>query len=177
MAHLWVKGATGEWEVFPLAGCPTSLAERPPRVLAGAPDGVPEDAGVLLLRCAGAGSPEWLLLTRPGVEVQVNGLPLALGIRRLGDRDEIWVRGVGTFHFSVEELAAVESFQGAEQAIFCPRCRQEIAPGTAAVRCPCCGVWHHQHDELPCWSYAEHCALCPQVTDLESGYRWIPEEV
>jgi len=45
------------------------------------------------------------------------------------------------------------------------------------VRCPQCGVWHHQSDELPCWVYSSSCSLCDHPTALDAGYRWIPGEL
>ena len=78
-------------------------------------------------------------------------------------------------HFSAESLAHVEPFAG-PGTVKCPRCRRQLVPGEASVRCPICGVAHHQTAEMPCWTYAPACAAqCGQPTALDVGYSWIPE--
>jgi hypothetical protein len=153
MAHLWTPGSGAEtWVATPLAG----------------------DSAAFGLRRSG-GEPEcWVAIGPPAVHV--NGVALDVGIRVLRDRDELRV-GDARAYYSSESLPVVVAFPGAERPVFCPRCQQEIPPQSAAVRCPACGVWHHQTDELPCWTYAEHCALCDQPTALDGGFRWSPEEV
>jgi Zn finger protein HypA/HybF involved in hydrogenase expression len=116
------------------------------------------------------------MISSANAGVSINGLPLTVGIRALADRDEIRA-GERAFYFSTESLAQVEDFPGSDNALFCPRCKQEIEKNTSAVRCPACSVWHHQTDELNCWTYAETCALCSQQTDLSAGFRWTPEEL
>jgi hypothetical protein len=127
-----------------------------------------------LLRSAAAERESWVLVGPPAV--RVHGSPLAAGIRVLRDRDELRVDGGRTF-FSAESLAAVMPFPGGAKATFCPRCKLEIVPGSPAVRCPQCGVFHHQSDEFPCWNYAAHCTMCDQPTALDAGFRWVPEEL
>jgi uncharacterized protein YbaR (Trm112 family) len=130
---------------------------------------------LVLLRENGSGS--WVLIAAPGFEVRVNGAAVPLGIRVLADRDEISTDEGGAIYFSTENLARVEPFPGAQNRLFCPRCKQAVETDHPAVRCPQCGVWYHQTDELPCWTYAQHCALCDQSTQLSAGYRWTPEEL
>jgi hypothetical protein len=77
--------------------------------------------------------------------------------------------------YSTERLALVEEFPGANAPAYCPRCKQAIASGHPAVKCPGCGVYYHQSNELPCWTYTDVCALCPQSTALDAGYQWSPE--
>jgi len=143
---------------------------RPHAVSAGMPecDGVP--VAQLLRRPTPAGD-AWVLVGMPAV--RVNGSPLAAGIRVLRDRDELVVGGSRVF-FSTESLAAIEPFAG-DEAVSCPRCGLGIPPRSPAVLCPHCRVYHHQSDELPCWTYTEHCATCDQSTALEAGFRWTPE--
>jgi hypothetical protein len=51
----------------------------------------------------------------------------------------------------------------------------ETSPGG---KCPQCGVWYHQSEELfDCWTYSELCALCDQSTGLDSDYLWTPEDL
>ena len=166
MAHVWFRNpgevnrgpsVPAEWSRMPLDA--DALAIHP---------------SVRLLRRTTAGREDWLLVGTPAV--RVNGVPLDAGIRVLDDRDELRTDDDRTF-FSTESLAAIAPFPGDERATFCPRCKLEIAPGSPAVRCPHCGVWHHQSDELPCWMYAEHCTMCDQPTALDAGFRWTPEEL
>lgn len=174
MAHLWVKNDSEEWAVLPLEADAFSLATIPPRVAAGATDGGGA-AGVVLMRARREGEAFWVLLSADGRDVRVNGEALTLGVCAVADRDEINVCGVGTLYFSAESLARVEEFPGASQALYCPRCKLAVERETRAVKCPQCGVWYHQSEEFPCWAYAETCALCPQPTGLDTGFRWTPE--
>lgn len=155
MAHLWIPAADErDWQLLPLAAV-TSVGDS---------------AQVL-----GSYTPEgrrWVLLGSPAV--RVNGLPVGAGLVALRDRDEICADGRRVF-FSSEALAAVVPFPGGERATICPRCMLEIPAEAAAVACPQCRVWHHSTDPLPCWTYAERCALCDQATALDAGFRWTPE--
>ena len=171
MAHLWVRDVEEQWAVLPLDGIAFSLSLNPPRAVNGE-----TVSGAVLLKSVHAGSETWVLVT--GAEsVSVNGRRVALGMRVVKDLDKISVEGVGTYFFSTESLASVKAFPGSEQKIFCPRCRQDITAEVPAVQCPQCGVWYHQTEELPCWTYSERCALCPQTTAMEAGYKWTPEDL
>ena len=167
MAHLWVEseidmpggdGRAGAWRVVPLAAPVTE------------PGGIP----ARLLPAPAPGGENWVVLCDTSA-VAVNGVPVTLGIRVLADRDALTAPPVPPVFFSTERLACVESFAGAERPLTCPRCKDPVESGSKVVRCPQCGVVHHQTDELPCWTYAEHCALCPQPTALDGAYRWTPE--
>jgi predicted RNA-binding Zn-ribbon protein involved in translation (DUF1610 family) len=175
MAHLWVQDDANAWGWFPLAAEVLSLPDALPTAGPRTQDG---QAGheAILMRSPGAGATRWVLLAA-SQGVLVNGLPLHTGIRVLSDRDEICLGAAGAVYFSTETLATVEVFPGSEQPVYCPRCKQEIAPGSNAVKCPQCGVWHHQSEELPCWTYSPRCALCDQPTELGGSYRWSPEEL
>lgn len=165
MAHLWLHEASGDG-----AGKSTPGGWSPV-VLEGDSRVVPS---AQLLRRTSAERGSWVLVGPPAV--RVNGNPLDVGIRVLRDRDELLAGGVRTF-FSTEALAAVVPFPQSEMPTFCARCKLAIASGAPAVRCPQCGVWHHQSEELPCWTYAPRCALCDQPTALDAGFRWVPEEL
>jgi hypothetical protein len=111
------------------------------------------------------------------VPLRVNGLPLGgIGARVLSDRDEIAIPGVGSAYYSSEVLAAVVPFPASDRTVFCGRCRQAIAAGSPAVKCPNCGVWYDQSDELPCWRFGERCAYCTTLTALDAGLTWVPQE-
>jgi hypothetical protein len=175
MAHLWVKDDSAEWAVLALDGQAFTLGTSPPRPLA---EAIGQDrlaSSVVLMRAGGAGGSAWVLVAGSARDVRVNGAALSLGIRVMKDRDEIRIRGTGTLFFSTESLARVEPFKADGHRLYCPRCKQQIEEGTSAVRCPGCAVWYHQDESLPCWTYSEVCALCPQQTSLDAGYRWTPE--
>ena len=170
MTHLWVQQAN-QWAMVPLTLTQLPLADLPL-----APERCPP-SDALLVKSGSDGRAEWHLLARPSSGISVNGLPLLAGVRTLLDRDEVHLPQLGSLFFSTERAAQVESLPAADHAVFCPRCRQPIAPGAPAVRCPGCEVWHHGSEELPCWTYAPTCALCQQSTAPDAGFKWTPEEL
>jgi hypothetical protein len=159
MAHFWVLDANDAWTVSPLDGDRVAI------------DGAGRAFALRVTRAA-AGE-EWVLVAEP-LAVVVNGRPLLTGLHVLGDRDDVRLPGSPPRFFSAERLSAVEPLPEGPAPLACPRCRQTIAAGTPSVRCPQCQVWHHETSDLPCWTYAETCALCDQVTAMDSGYRWTP---
>jgi len=163
MAHLWLN-QNSQWQPVPMAGPALALSA------AGELTAVPpaDDAQIRLIASAN----DWVLLAVPAARIRINGEPLSLGCRVLRDRDEIVIGQVRSY-FSTERLARVEPFPDTETAVFCARCRQQIQPGTPAVRCQC-GTWCHETEDLRCWSYAETCPLCPHPTAADAGYRWEP---
>lgn len=173
MAHLWEKRGS-DWAVAPLgeeAIC--VLADDGPTIAEG-----DRRDGVLLLR---AGSGQWVLLCDREAGVRVNGGPPVSSIVALRNRDEI-IRPAGNtgrlqrYFFSTEGLAQAVPFPDGADEMGCARCGQPLETGDLAVQCPACASWHHAGDALPCWQYDDHCAVCDQPTDLEAGYRWVPEE-
>ena len=73
----------------------------------------------LLVRRDGGGREQWVLLVSKPSAVRVNGMPPVLGIRALGDRDEILVRDAKSGRrcrcfFSTERPARVEPFRAAD---------------------------------------------------------------
>ena len=172
MAHFWAW-RDQQWTVEPLERDCESLDTRyPPDRSHRYGERSPDREAVALMRIEGTNTEVWILMSGPDADVRINGRWVAGGIRVLCDRDEIVVRGTRRY-FSTETLARIEPFD-AERTVSCPRCRQTIDPEAPAVRCPRCKVWHHQSDELPCWTYADTCAMCPQPTDLAAGYLWTP---
>lgn len=176
MAHLWFRNEEDIWSVVPLNGHAVNVSAHPPRVL---PEGfrLGEDVTAALIPAELADSPAWVLLVATDGEVRVNGFAPVAGVRVLQDRDEIRAAHCDALFFSTETQAHVEAFAGSERVVYCARCRQPIEKGQMAVRCPHpqCGVWCHQTDKLPCWTYAPACALCPQPTALDTGFAWTPE--
>jgi uncharacterized protein YbaR (Trm112 family) len=177
MAHLWVKNGSELWAVLPLEADAFVLTTNPPKPVRNLPGASESVSKVVLLRQLRAEEISWVLVSGCERDVRINGVQLALGVQRVADRDEINIEGLGTLYFSTESLARIEPFPGAAQDLYCPRCKQAIESGSAAVKCPQCRTWYHQTEELPCWSYSETCALCPQTTDLKAGFRWTPEEL
>ncbi|MFY9556904.1 MAG: RING finger protein [Blastocatellia bacterium] len=180
MAHLWVRDEAEQWAVLPLEHEAFTLAASPPKPippLSRESDAPSRLRSVVLVRAPAAnGNTEWVLIAGSNSLASVNGIPLVTGIRVVEDRDQIRVPDGCTVYFSTETLARVEGFSG-PASMFCPRCKQEIEGGSDAVKCPSCGVWHHQSPELNCWTYSDVCALCAQSTDLEGKFRWTPEEL
>jgi hypothetical protein len=174
MAHLWFRDHDDNWSAMPLNADAVDISRNPPRELAGG-FRLGDDCGAAVI-CSRAGdSPVWVLVVAGDGDIFVNGFAPVAGLRVLRDRDELRVGASGTVFFSAETLAHVEEFPGAGRAIFCGRCRQPLRQGEVAVRCPGCGIWHHQADSLPCWTYAPTCAFCPQATALDAALNWIPE--
>ncbi len=179
MAHLWTDSAIG-WQPVLLEGDAFVLGPGGARLIGPCPAQGPA-AGEIRLRLIQpeAGKESWLLLFPPGAGVRVNGARETQGIRVLRDRDEIQVPGLGYLYLSTERLARVEAYPAATQVAFCPRCRQPLQTGVAAVRCPACGVWHHESESegLQCWTYSDKCGFpdCGQSTEFSTGFRWTPE--
>ena len=139
---------------------------------------VSPDMRSYLVRVGSGPDAVWVLLTTRSSRARRNGRSLPLGISVLRDRDEIRSPesgAEGALFFSTESLATVREFIPCGRPIPCARCTAFLEEGCASVRCPKCGAYHHQTDELPCWTYDGKCARCDQPTDLQSGYVWTPE--
>jgi hypothetical protein len=104
------------------------------------------------------------LLARDEAAVTVNGEPV-LPLRVLDDRDEVAVAG------GPVEIAP---FPAGLPDTRCGRCKGELGAGESAVRCPHCGAWHHQTEDLPCWTYDSSCSTCARAT---TGCAWEPEPI
>jgi hypothetical protein len=164
MAYLWTCSSTAsdaarpasgdEWSPLPLVGA--ALALHP----------------TVQLRRSAAEPDIWVVVG--AASLRVNGEPLDAGIRVLRDRDELRAGSRRAF-FSAESPVELVAFPAPDRAVLCPRCKLEIPPASPAVRCPQCRVWHHQSDDLPCWTYDRHCATCDRPSALDAGFRWTPE--
>ncbi len=125
-----------------------------------------------------AGTAKWMLYAGPDATVAVNGMPLTLGMRALRDRDEISIGRSCHLIFTSDSIAQVMAFSAAGEPMVCPRCAGEIKSEQLAVRCPRCGVWHHQDesDQRLCWTYGPTCMGCgQQATELDGEVLWTPE--
>jgi hypothetical protein len=175
MAHYWTRDDAGEWTRTPVDGEAVLLAHGIAATVGSlSPETLDTAAGVQIRRVEGS-SDTWALIANSPA-LRLNGAPVPLGIAVLEDRDEIRLPGVHAW-FSTERQAHVEPLPLAVAGGSCPRCKQAIDAGSPAVRCPGCGLWHHASDDLPCWPYAQTCATCTQVTDLDAGFRWTPGDL
>ncbi len=182
MAHLWIPDDVTTWAILVLDGCAYDLDPTPPARLPGGgldPQAAdpPRERQVWIVPAASPPGARWALVAGPHRRVWVNGSRLDLGLRLLDDRDHIRLDNGNTYFFSSEALAQRENYPADARAVQCPRCKQEISPGTMAVRCPICGVWHHETDDRPCWSDYPTCSRCDHESPLDaSRYRWEPDE-
>jgi hypothetical protein len=174
MAHLWRKNADG-WSAEELAATGSAPIEAGTATLFGADAHAAAAARASVLPVDIAGVKLWALISSAGADACVNGAPLTAGLRILADRDEIRVEGEVRY-FSAESLAVVVPLPAAGRTLYCARCRLEIEVGSPAVCCPTCGVWYHERPNLPCFTYSERCAFCPQKTARDTGFAWFPEE-
>lgn len=164
MAHLWVQDLSSrDWSVVTLDGAAAADAGSPVLL----DDAEAPSADTLLFDVGGL----WVLIAPE--TVYVNGSPLVGGVRVLRDRDEIRV-GLRRVFFDEEEPARVVPFPGGAQPVHCPRCLRPVSAGEPAVHSRC-GVWHHQTDEFPCWTYSPSCSQCDQPSALDAGYAWSPD--
>jgi hypothetical protein len=177
MAHMWYIAADGSWAPAALDDTAFVLGSFGLARLADPREAVPASPVVVLRRTVGEPDTSWSLLIPAAVPVLVNGAPSPLGLVVLADRDEIRVPGLPPVFFSTETLAAIVPFPAGAPRGFCPRCKQPIELGASAVSCPDCGLWYHQSDTLPCWTYGDRCAACARPTPLDTGFSWTPEEV
>jgi hypothetical protein len=178
MAHLWIELADQSYGLALLEGDAFGLIPDIDQPV------VRKEAGrcvAHLCRYGAETDARWILLVASGAQVRVNGQAVWGGIRLLADRDEIHLSGGVSSFFSTEEPVKVEPYPGGGAEARCPRCQDPIAPGVPGVRCPNCGIWHHEdaagEQGRGCWSYAPGCAVCGETTDLDAGYRWTPDEL
>ncbi len=176
MAHLWIWDSS-QWTVMQLGDAAFSLSALHPAGTPPGPEPAIEAEALLMPGWDQQAARSWVLIAGERSEVRVNGTLPTAGIRILRDRDEIRLPGAEPYYFSTECLAAVVPFAGSGPAAFCPRCKQALEPAHPCVKCPGCGIVYHESADLPCWTYSETCALCPQPTSMEAGYRWTPEDL
>jgi hypothetical protein len=171
MAIIWFNDGS-EWRSQELGGAAVRLSDVGPELSSALSD---HDAHAVLV--APYAPDRWVVLAGAETRVRVNGLPMA-GIHVLSDRDEVrvWSSGGLAFFYSSERKASIEPYEGQSGAV-CPRCQQGIGVGDPAVRCPRCGVWHHETEALGCWTYDARCAVCSDATQLNAPYRWQPEDL
>lgn len=175
MNHLWLKSTDGTYEPIPLDGAAVSLSGDGPRALP-APAALDMAAPILVRHHGANGEERWTLLCAASGRVRVNGRQVRAGVRVLADRDAISLAPGQTLWFSSEDLARVAQFPATDSETCCIRCKLPLETDTPAVRCPApgCGFWHHQSEDLPCWTAAPGCAACGHPTDFDAGFQWSP---
>ncbi len=184
MPHLWIKTAESgaEWAILPLLHGPIAIPQAIAKFDERSEAAVSPQLLVLSCTDPTSGGEKWVLIAPP--TTTINGAALSVGIRLLRDKDEIRVQGQERMFFGGERLATIQAFAGSPHAIICPRCKQPVSDGAMSVRCPACGVVHHQTGELPCWlGYVDSgnpfhtCALCdqPAAVEPDARFRWSPE--
>ena len=185
MAHFWIRDNAGEWTTAPLDDGPNVMSPDGLGVklstVAEVRTGFSDDtsANAVVVRRHRSAGDTWVLVAPSGTAVRINGWPLHLGLRVLRDRDELRIGDAEPCFFSTERLAHVETMAETASAACCPRCRQPIAGGSPVVRCPRCGVFHHQTDELPCWGGYQGepfatCGNCDHPVAAEAEFQWTP---
>ena len=189
MAHIWVWDEAGTWSVITLSGISLDVGRFPPSAVPDLQSASANGAGVLLLPTvpspAGGETPGpgvsddaiWSLMWPEATRVQVNGLPLFTGFRVLRHQDEIRIASRTPMFFSTERLARTETLTSTDRELVCPRDKRPVQVGESVVICPSCRVIHHQTGEFNCWTYSPTCAMCDFPTDLNAGFRWIPDDL
>ena len=169
MAVIWQQSEEG-WAPVVLGQSVVDLGQS---------GGVGQAPGIRLCRWLDGNAPErWLVMAPPGAGLRVAGCLVAAGLRVLQDRDELQWNGAMPIFFSSENLAVIQPYPSGDRPVHCARCKLPIEPGSPAVQCPraTCGLWYHQSEEFPCWTYAPICVeSCGQPTDLDADYQWQPE--
>ena len=187
MAQIWSElsaNAAGQgearWGVVSLDdSCEAlSLTGEPARPVVRLPGEQPAGGAYILRHDGSGGAVKWMLYAGSEARVAVNGMSLSLGMRALRDRDEISLGDKCHLIFTSDSAPQVVAFDAADGEVVCPRCAGPIKSEQLAVRCPCCGVWHHEDEsaERLCWTYGPTCMACSkQATPLDSEPAWTPE--
>ena len=142
-----------------------------------------EREGIVLARFGGGTDFSVALLAKLDLNVLVNGVPIAGGLRILEHRDEIVVGGSRLLYSeeSVPEITTAQAGPGA-RPLRCSLCRGTIENGMTIVRCPRCLRLFHQSDAGPdaperhCWTYSERCRHCGHPTAMTGESLWSPEK-
>lgn len=124
-----------------------------------------------LIRFTENGVPRAALITPPGAPLVLNGYP-QLGVTVLEDRDEISVAGERLL-FARHESPAETVFPAGGPEARCARCKAVVNPGDACVRCPACAAYHHEREDLRCWTYQPTCGCSAR---LRAELTWHPAE-
>jgi len=181
MPYLFYREGEDDWVPRPLEDKPVDLT--PPtssEISTTTAESASEEAAMLVPVEGDGPGVVWTLLWGTKWTMRVNGKYQATGIRVLYNRDEIKV-GEGDHDpvfFSTEKLAHVETFEGSDHEIVCPRCKRTIEANTPVVACPICEVYYHfcEDKDHDCWGYSSEC-LCGHSTSMDLGFLWTPQEV
>ncbi len=179
MPYLWIRDQDQIWSALPLSDHPYELGGSFPNERS-MDHSVNTQTDDVLLCPVGDDRParSWVLLWGCGRDVRINGLrEFPAGLRLIVDHDEIRVGSNPVVYFTTETLPVVETFEGNDHEMFCPRCKKQIEPGASIVRCVECGLMYHYNTDrkLNCFEYSESC-LCGHATRLDAGFRWVPDD-
>ena len=175
MAYLWFRDDDCQWSVLSLATQSLDIESSPPKTFTTEGSNSAKEGCTIVAPTDGDGQEgSWAVVWGRSKKIKVNGLRMATGIRALSHGDEIKVGDNVPIYFSTEVLARIETFEGSEEPLVCPRCKQVIEPGSAVVRCPGCSVLHHEAGDLNCWSFAPKCSMCDNPTGIDEGFQWVP---
>jgi len=163
MSHIFVSRQTGEWDAVALKTGRHPLEDEDALLLQSTVDEWGDEADRI-----------WTVLVGEHTDLHLNGEPLPVGVAVLTHRDELRCEGSPPVYFSTETQAEVVPYSRSDEPR-CPRCAQSIQQSEDCVRCPSCGVLHHQRDDRACWTHVGNCALCDQPTDLDGSLQWSPE--
>ncbi len=176
MAYLWVeKPRRARWLTVQLTGDTWVLSTAEPKAFHELSCGGFILRPTLLIRRGRVKDAQWVLLAGEEANVRVNGSPLASAVHVLQDRDEIRLGDAETgswqrCFFSTAGAVRVEPFPAGGDPPCCPSCRQPIAGGQPAVRCPACGLWHHEMGNgQRCWTVTGCCARCRCPAPLDDS--------
>jgi hypothetical protein len=150
-----------EWTILPLDHSPIDLTAEPLRAV--------------LARKIENDKNFWTLIVSRDQTARVNGDAVALGICALRDRDTIELDGEDQFYFSTDSPPFIASYPG-NTPVPCARCSTDIRPGDLSVRCPKCGAYLHQRQDLECWLQFDEC-ICRHSTAMNEEKCWSPEGI
>jgi hypothetical protein len=116
---------------------------------------------------------EYVLLGWPR-RVCINGRPF-WGMHVLRDQDEILLPRGQLLFFSAQDPPQVVHQLPPGLKATCPICGDPVT--APAVRCPQCGIYHHERPDRPCWSSGATCSTyqCGQPT--RPSRTWTPLEL
>jgi hypothetical protein len=174
----WILDRNELWNPLPLEPCGAVLIlDGEGRIAADPATG--ERLAAIMPWNDAHGRRQYVLFPAATSRCLVNGMP-SFAHRILSDKDEIAFRHGDRrlqVYFSAETLPEIRAFSPPDGtgAAFCMRCKLRVEPGSPAVCCPDCRLWHHESAERPCWSYDAVCANCRRPTAMD--YSWRPEPV
>ena len=161
------------WQAAPLPMNPSLLWFNPVRIESSAAPAPRHRRDAVVLMCVGQEG-KWVAMVPEDARITHNGQRVrGGGLRVLMHGDSLAADAGAPVYFSTEQTPSVEDYAGPPE--ICARCKTPVKHGDRAVKCPRCGILHHETAEKNCWSYRTECTCCPQPTALETALCWSPE--